>query len=269
MISRRTREETQDNSGLRRRDLNRGIKRRGILPSFGDIVLPIVSVAAVCLLVLAGRQFFINGTKTSPEVTSTRAYADAPALIAEREQEEKLMPPVAKVIPANSQPEEEILPSVSETLTDAQPAKDVNVKAPSVSVSTAKAPAKTSTSSSTSASSTQKKASASTSTPAAQKKTSTSTAKAATPAPAKSTSLPKEKQWRVQTGAYGTKQAAQEAAKKIRAAGYKAEVYSNPASKHVKVWVYSGGDKAAANRVVEAMKKLGYKTSFAFPPAAK
>lgn len=246
MISRRTREETQEvSSTVKRRDLNRGIKRRGILPSFGDIVLPIVSVAAVCLLVLAGRQFFINGTKTSPEVTSTRAYADAPALIAEREQEEKLMPPVAKVTPAPdeesfSQPEEEVLPAISETLAQAQPAKDVNVKSSS-------APKKTT------ASSTQKKAS-----------TTTTTAKAT---PAKATSLPKEKQWRVQVGAYGTKQAAQEAAKKIKAAGYKSEVYSNPASKHVKVWVYSGGDKSAALRVVEAMKKLGYKSSFAFPPA--
>ncbi len=246
MISRRTREETQDNSSLKRRDFNRGIKRRGIFPSFGDIVLPIVSVAAVCLLIIAGRQFFINGTKTSPGVTTTRAYADAPALIAEREQEEKLMPTVANVTPSVqdkdegsfSQPAEEILPSVSETFAQAQPAKDVNVKAPSTSTA-------------------QKKAS-----------TSTTTAKV-TPAPAKSASLPKEKQWRVQIGAYGTKQAAQEAAKKIKKAGYNTEVYSNPASKHVKVWVYSGGGKSTADRVVEAMKKLGYKSSFAFPPAAK
>ena len=268
MISRRTREETQEvSSTVKRRDFKRGIKRRGILPSFGDIVLPIVSVAAVCLLIIAGRQFFINGTKTSPEIKSTRAYADAPALIAEREQEEKLMPPIAKVTPSVqdkdegsfSQPAEEVLPSVSETFEQAQPAKDVSVKAPSTSKAKAPAPAPASQSS------VQKKAS----TPAPKKaSTSTSTAKV-TPAPAKSASLPKDKQWRVQIGAYGTKQAAQEAAKKIKAAGYNAEVYSNPASKHVKVWVYSGGDKSAANRVVEAMKKLGYKTSFAFPPAAK
>ena len=72
----------------RRSRFRRGFKKRGILPSFGDLVLPIVSIAAVGLLVLAGRQFFVNGLQTSPEITSTRAYADSPALLAEREREE-------------------------------------------------------------------------------------------------------------------------------------------------------------------------------------
>lgn len=210
-----------------RREVRRGIKKRGILPSFGDIVLPIVSVAAVGLLVLAGRQFFINGLKTSPGITTTRAYADAPALVAEREQE--ILPPVA----------EEKADAVSEVaevqenieLAVAEPSEVVKVSQP------AKAPASAT----------------------ASKSSKTNSAKAP--------SLPLNKQWRVQVGAYGSKASAQEAANKIKKAGYRTEVYSNPASKYVKVWVYSGGDKASANKVVEAMKKLGYKSSFAFPPA--
>ncbi len=68
----------------RRAMVRRGIKKRGMLPSFGDMVLPIVSIAAVALLVIAGRQFFLNGLKSSPGISSTRAYAEAPALMAER-----------------------------------------------------------------------------------------------------------------------------------------------------------------------------------------
>ena len=60
-----------------RRRVRQGIRKRGILPSFGDLVLPIVGIAAVGLLILAGRQFFINGMKKSPGMTSTRAYADS------------------------------------------------------------------------------------------------------------------------------------------------------------------------------------------------
>ena len=50
-------------------------------------------------------------------------------------------------------------------------------------------------------------------------------------------------------------------------AGYRAAVYSNPASRHTKVWVEGGPTKFYADRMVEAMKKLGFKSSFSFPPA--
>ena len=85
--------------------------------------------------------------------------------------------------------------------------------------------------------------------------------------PAKTTSLPPEKQWRVQVGAYPSKTEAENVVKKIKRAGYKARVYQNPASKHVKVWVEAGESKYQAGLMVEAMKKLGYKSSFSFPPA--
>ncbi|MBQ7154041.1 MAG: SPOR domain-containing protein [Synergistaceae bacterium] len=226
MTSRLSSERTPETE--RRPRMRRGIKKRGILPSFGDIVLPIVSVAAVGLLVLAGRQFFINGMQSSPGITSTRAYADAPALIAEREKEAKQPAPVAEVNVPEAEPEpepEENMLAVAEVITP-QPVKTANVpaKAPAVK----EEPVKTA---------------------------------------AKPAQIPLNKQWRVQIGAYSTKAAAEEAAKKVRKAGYRAVVYSNPASKHVKVWVEGGPTKFYADRMVNAMKKLGYKSSFAFPPA--
>ena len=82
----------------RRPRMRRGIKKRGILPSFGDIILPVVSVAAIALLVIAGRQFFINGLRTSPEIKSTKAYADAPALVAERLKDKEEEQPSVTVV---------------------------------------------------------------------------------------------------------------------------------------------------------------------------
>ena len=223
----------------------RGIKSRGILPSFGDIILPVVSVAAIILLVIAGRQFFVNGMKTSPGISSTRAYADAPAVVAEREKREivKTEPtpaveselPPAQVAQAPSQAvKEDTAPALTEVL--AQP------------VTPAPAPAKTAATPAPKATPT--------------KTTTTTTAKAST------SSVPASQQWRVQVGAYGSKAAAQKEADKINKAGYKATVYSNPASKHVKVWVLGGADKASATKVANAMQKLGYKGSFAFPPSS-
>ena len=237
----------------RRSRLRRGIKKRGILPSFGDLVLPIVSIAAVGLLVLAGRQFFINGLQTSPEITSTRAYADSPALLAEREREEA--------------EENSVAPAVKDVPPITAPAKGIAVtaeNAPAVNPAQttpktpAPAPAKTTL------------AVAQASTPA-PKANPAPKAEPEKPKPApKVEQLPANKQWRVQVGAYPSKAAADEAAKKIRRAGYKAVVYKNPDSKHVKVWVEEAGPtKFYADRIADQMKKLGFRTSFAFPPASK
>ena len=220
----------------RRTTNRRGIKKRGILPSFGDIVLPVVGVAALVLLVIAGRQFFVNGMKSSPGITSTRAYTESPAIMAERE---KNLPPIARTerekpsadIADNAANENTILavaenpvaPPIAEVKPVAtQPAK---VQAPERK---AEAPKKS--------------------------------------APVKASSLPATKQWRVQTGAYTTRAGAEEAVKKIKKAGFKARVYQNPASKHFKVWVEAGESKYQAGLVVEAMKKIGYKSAFSFPP---
>ena len=220
----------------RRTTNRRGIKKRGILPSFGDIVLPVVGVAALALLIIAGRQFFVNGMKTSPGIKETRAYADSPAIMAERE---KNLPPIAKTeeekpsvdIADNAVNENTILAvadnPVSPPLAEVKP----------VATQPAKVQAPT------------KKAEATNK-----------------PAPVKASSLPANKQWRVQTGAYTTRAGAEEAVKKIKKAGFKARVYQNPASKHFKVWVEGGESKYQAGLVVDAMKKIGYKSAFSFPP---
>ena len=234
--------------------VRRGLKKRGALPSFGDMILPIVGIFAVVLLVIFGRQFFINGMNSSPGIASTRAYAEAPAILAELERSK---------LEAETKPVEEKTAPVSEDLAVA--AKDeedekVDLFALSVATQTQKplppVPQKkvNSTSSSTApAKKTQPKAQTPKSQPVNSKNTGASSVS--------------DKQWRVQVGAYTTKAGAQEAANKIKKSGYNATVYSNPASKHFKVWVQGGADKKAAENVVKAMQKLGFNGSFSFPPA--
>ena len=267
MTSRRSSDRTaRTEAALRRPTVRRGIRKRGILPSFGDIILPIVSVAAVGLLVLAGRQFFLNGIKTPPGISSTRAYAEAPALIAERERRQERESEVnvsvqiagernenasldslvkQEVVARVPEPEPKTEPQPQPK---AQPIKQQPKPQPKVQ------PAKPQ--------------------PKPQPKTQTAQTKKPAPTPTKKDTQAKvtapatsSKQWRVQIGAYTSKSGAQEAANKLRNAGYSATVYSNPASKHHKVWVSGGVDKKSAERVVNAMKKLGYGSSFAFPPS--
>ncbi|MBQ6972646.1 MAG: SPOR domain-containing protein [Synergistaceae bacterium] len=217
----------------------RGIKKHSLLPSFGDIVLPIVGVAALGLLILAGRQFFVNGMKPSPSITSTRAYADSPALMAERERSS--LPPAAKT----PEPSADIMAEDKAARENTVLAVADNSAAPAISEvkpAVSQAP----------------KAQ----TPSPAKKPEAPSK----PAPLKASKLPESKQWRVQTGAYTSKSGAEEAVKKIKRAGFKAKVYQNPASKHFKVWVVAGESKYQAGLVVDAMKKLGYKSAFSFPP---
>ena len=236
--------------------VRRGLKKRsGVLPSFGDMILPVVGVFAVVLLVIFGRQFFLNGLKSSPGIASTRAYAEAPAILAELEkkiepeQEVKIPDPVSEDLIAKSEDKEEDLFALAVAVQTQKPQPQNNeTKKAAAPAQTAK---KTSTSNSAS---------------------STAAKKAATPAktqPQKTqnTGTVSDKQWRVQVGAYTSRAGAKDAADKIKKAGYNAMVYSNPASKHFKVWVAGGKDKKAADNVVKAMQKLGYKGSFSFPPA--
>lgn len=287
MISQRSSDRSQRTDSTQRRPtIRRGIKKRGILPSFGDIVLPVVSVIAVGLLVLAGRQFFLNGIKTSPGISSTRAYAEAPALIAERERKKEKEAEVYVSVPvAEEKDENPALDSIvkqeakqeinAASVPETQKQTPVNVSqtppkkispAPAKPVQAAKPqppkpqvkPQPKAQTAKTQASSQKKNE------PAKPAKKEIKETPVKTPA---ASSTPSSKQWRVQIGAYTSKSGAQEAANKLKKAGYSAVVYSNPASKHHKVWVAGGANKKDAERVVNAMKKLGYGSSFAFPPA--
>ena len=222
----------------RRTTNRRGIKKRSILPSFGDIVLPIVGVAALGLLILGGRQFFVNGMKSSPGITSTQAYADSPAIMAERERQ---LPAAAKI----TEPSSDLTAADKASRENTVLAMADNPAAPAIAdvkpaVSQPSKPQP----------------------PAPAKKPETSSK----PAPLKPSKLPESKQWRVQTGAYDSREGAEKAVKKIKSAGFKARVYQNPASKYFKVWVVAGESKYQAGLVVDAMKKLGYKSAFSFPP---
>ena len=226
MTSRRI---TEEQGTDRRAKVRRGLKKRGILPSFGDLVLPIVSVAAVGLLILAGRQFFINGIKTSPDITSTRAYADSPALVAEREREKEKLREKAVVVPEVKAVSTEMVASKDKGIALAEVVPPVQ--------------------------------------PVITPKPVTPEQKNVEPAKPKPAPIPMNKQWRVQIGAYTTRAGAEDAVKKLKRAGYKSIIYQNPASKHFKVWLEGGPTKFYADRIVEKMKKLGYKSSFSFPPA--
>ena len=216
----------------RRTTNRRGLKKRGILPSFGDLVLPVVGIAALVLLVVAGRHFFVSGINNSPEITSTQAYADSPAIKAERNNTpsaENLQPKPSETaeVKTDETVNENTILAVSENNVNPQ----IEEVKPAVTqpVKRTEAPRKTT-------------------------------------APAKMTNLPPEKQWRVQVGAYPSKAEAEKIVKKIKNAGFKARTYQNPASKHVKVWVEAGESKYQAGLMVEAMKKHGFKSSFSFPP---
>ena len=247
MTSRHSSERTE-RTEARRATVRRGLKKRGVLPSFGDMVLPIVGVSAVVLLVIFGRQFFLNGLKSSPGITSTKAYAEAPAILAELERKEaeavKLPEAISSDVVAKSEDIKEPEEDLFALAVAVQTQKPVSSK-PAPAVQTTK---KTTTAKSSSNAAAKKSA--------APAKSSASKSKTVDP-----------KQWRVQIGAYTSKAGAQDAANKIKKAGYSAIVYSNPASKHFKVWVAGGADKRAADNVVKAMQKLGYKSSFSFPPA--
>ena len=222
----------------------RGLKKRGIFPSFGDMVLPIVGISALVLLVLAGRHFFVKGIQTSPEITSTQAYADSPAIMAERknnsqsaEKSQETSAKTAEQKPDDKAANENVILAVAEN--NVNP-KISDVK-PAVSQPVTKTPV-----------------------------TKTEAPRKILPAMPKGqvnmTNLPPEKQWRVQVGAYPSKADAEKIARKIKLAGYPAKVYQNPASKHAKVWVEAGENRYQAGLMVDAMKKLGFKSSFSFPP---
>ena len=230
----------------------RSHRKRGVLPSFGDIILPVVGVAAIGLLAVAGRQFFLNGIQSSPGIASTRAYADSPVLIAERERREKreknrLHQTLQREIQIENQREKEL--ETSQTTNKIPENLDFKNNNLAITVEPAK-PAKTSEP------------------PKSSKpvKTVVKSVPAPKPQPDKPAKIPDSKQWRVQIGAFGNKQIAQDTAKKINKAGHKTIVYSNPASKYVKVWVLAGATKQDAEKVTSSMKKMGFKGAYAVPP---
>lgn len=72
--------------------------------------------------------------------------------------------------------------------------------------------------------------------------------------------------WRVQVGAYGSKQVAEEIIAKLAKSGYSASVFSGP--KFHKVWVQAGSTKQAAEATASRLSKGGFPGSYVVPPPA-
>lgn len=259
MISRRTTERTTRTSRSRRVPVRRGLQNRGALPSFGDMILPVVSIAAVILLALTGWQFFVRGMQKPPEISSTQAFADAPSLAAERErqaetiaQAEKSSSLASTSTDVTSQDQNSVSASQNNIKKQEQ---EEDILAIVIAEKREEAAPKTQASI--------KK------TPTARSSSNAVATKRLNENKTQSEQISNSQQWRVQVGAYRSRANAQNEAAKINRMGYNAVVYSNPASKHIKVWVYAGATKQAAEKVAASLKRLGYKGSFVFPPRAK
>ena len=203
-----TRTERTDFSPKRKTapTVRRGLKKRGVLPSFGDMILPIVGVFAVILLVIFGRQFFLNGLKSSPGIASTRAYAEAPAILAELERSRLEAEAAAAVEVSDS------VAVVSEDLaTKSSDKEEEDFFALAVAVQQNKNPA------SRPAPRVNVKQA-----PAAKKQVQAKTTQKPNNSDSSSIS---DKQWRVQVGAYTTKAGAQDAANKINKLSYWRYIY--------------------------------------------
>ena len=224
---------------------------------FGDIILPFVGVMAACLLLVAAKFFFVNGLASPraasqpvepvPAVVDTalEGYPSRPSLSFQSSlfsgpRQDTPTPAHAAETPPNANAAGDNKRAAGSTMTvevTATPVADEpyfeNIPDPKPDVEPevkpkAKAPVQTKT----------------------------------TP-PAK----PSGQSWRVQVGAYGSKQAAGDIVKKLAKSGYSATVFSGP--KFHKVWVQAGATKDAAEKTAARLKKLGYPGSYVVPPAAK
>lgn len=209
----------------------RDIRKRRFIPSFGDIILPVVGGLAVVLLFIAGKLFFVNGL-VSGAGTPRR---EAPPIQEEVPEPQPLPPeeepaaPGPYSLPGEPEPggADPELQVTATPLDEGMPTSEG--PAPSTGTSQQRAPAKPQ--------------------PAAQKKSD--------PAPV----------WRVQVGAYNTKAGANEIVSKLAKSGYKATVFSGP--KFHKVWVQAGSSKQAAEAVAARLKKAGFPGSYVVPPATR
>ena len=266
-----------------RRALNQEMRRRKFLPSFGDIVLPVVGIAGVALLGIAGWHFFIDGIKTPPGISSTKAYAESPVLIAERERFAEIQNEAVKIPEQNNfqQPRNDSAPVNSK-----QPEPQQNIQQQQqhqTQQQTAPAQPKIQTQQTKqniqSVQNQQNAPQRQTSQPAQQQQpkiqaqpqnqtpAQNSKPVSQVPDPKIRTDYPSNQQYRVQVGAYGSKEGANVEAKKLTKAGFHTTVFSNPASKHVRVWILAGNSKANAENILERAKSLGYKSSFIVAPA--
>ena len=240
-------------------------KKRKSMFSFGDVILPVVGIMAVIMLLFAAKVFFFDSLPSSGNLYVPKVQPEEDIIQAanaqEQKQEQESEAEAGAVAEAeggresaeNSEPENFIFENSNNTANIEVTAEPINNNNNNQAASQADS-----------------KAAAVNNILRPQNDNKQNNSQANNKAVNNSAQYKNNNAqvlWRVQVGAYTNKAGAQEAANKIKKAGYNAVVYSNPASKHFKVWVQGGADKRAADNVVKAMQKLGYKGSFSFPPA--
>ena len=219
---------------------------------FGDIILPFVGVMAVCLLLVAAKFFFVNGL-ASPRAAS-QPVEPVPAVVDTALEGYPSRPSLSFSL--FSEPSRKDTPAPAHAAeTPAAANGDVNNKRAAGSTMTVEV----------------------TATPVEDapyfdplpdpKPNVELEVKPKTPVQTKTPAKPSGQSWRVQVGAYGSKQAAGDIVKKLAKSGYSATVFSGP--KFHKVWVQAGATKDAAEKTATRLKKLGYTGSYVVPPPAK
>ena len=243
---------------MSRRALKNEIRRRKFLPSFGDIILPVVGLVGIGLLGLAGWNFFIGGIKPAPEIPVNNAsyIMHDEELILKNEVDdtsENLNNSNANAnINVNvnkniSEPNNNLNYASAQKTQDEIKQENIppvsNLQAEPVKVNAVKN--------------------------TAEMKDDDQPDEVVQDFSHVNTFMPSNRQWRVQIGAFGSKEAAQAAANKITrmGLGYRATTFANPASKHVRVWVLAGESKAYAESILQRMKNSGYPSSFMVSPS--
>ncbi len=74
-------------------------------------------------------------------------------------------------------------------------------------------------------------------------------------------------EWRVQVGAFSTKEAAAETSRKLSQSGYKASVVSGP--KFHRVLVHAGATRQDASSLISRLAKAGFSGAFSIPPTSR
>lgn len=276
-----------------RRQRHREVKKKGFIISFGDIILPVVGIIAIGLLVIAGKLFFSKGVnepggtmRQLPEIGSRQADAaplssqeDAVPMSETEPGAYESSPESAQNPSAHSQQLDLLaIPYGGDTVRTSSPlAENNNVTVTSTPVaSQTKAVPQTKPKQPQSQPAQQQSSGVKSKGRTVSVKPQQSAAKAAAkpsqsaqkPAVAKTAPAAKAApQWRVQVGAYGSRDAANEIVSKLSKSGYTSTIFAS--GRFFKVWVQAGATKQAADSVMSRLKRGGFPDSYLVPPASK
>lgn len=207
------------------RESRRLKEKRSIIP-FGDIMLPVIGLAAVGLLIVGVKLFFLSG----PKIPEYKPMVYANAQPKNQEEVSPVMPSVqvAEVSPPTS-------PGGNKTVLAAPVGSKSAGGSPPVKVATAK-PSPVAA-------------------PPPPKKVAAPPQPAAKPLPP-----PANSKWGVQIGSFGTKKGAETVQQQAAKAGYRAAVTSAVVNgkTYYRVTVPAGNDRNSANSLAKTLEKAGF-----------